>query len=690
MSLILGPGADSTPTATTTGAGADAARPDVLPALAMVPVLSAGTFTFQPGYGTTARYQGINFANALTHSDLALKLDSAPGGTEAEFAVTYPTITPTTEGYVATATVAHTGVNVAVRTELRRLEQGVWKKTVTLTADAATTAMIRQAHSAPDATVPQSFTTFLGRNAPGTGPTSWSPIPVAAHLWDRNGSVNTVATVLIAGDGVRNEWFRVGPTGTSHQLLLSAGNAGSGRHIFGVTYGQGNTGTKKIAMAAGVPKTFTWTYAALPYNAINLSEFWRGAHRAHALTEGVGGDLFTKVCQSTALGCLSQGTTSDSGAWLIPASSYGGTTYMRDGFWTVVGLDRPEVSAALLARFANAITAENRVPTLFRVSTGGVVTTPFIATDESNMLFLIWAWWHAQRYGTVVPTAAQLDSALLGITANLDANNRYIESNVASAGIGWFDSLTQAAVTTPSSAYNQGLTYVAMRCAQLLGRTVNTTTLAAVKIRYQEFHDGTQMRFVYDRTNLTYPLDVLAMPDLAPEFWANYVLGEKVLTGAQVAAQLDALFATNVIDLNGGRVFRHITYTDGSYLPSSLWKTYIPSDLTDTGGGSGSTQPPGGIYQNGGSWLLFDFIACAVGRFHGYTTNDLDAMWDDRVRAEFGRFTTLHEYLATQEADPKFANTLGTCPVNSTAYGWNALIGPVEAHFGLKRRPLTP
>ena len=616
-------------------------------------------------------------------TDFALAVDSNPTGTETDFqSIVYTAVTPVPRGWSATATLAGSGVNVAVQTLVEKLGKGIWRKTITLTATALTTVKLAQAHVAPAGYAPLT----VGFESTGEAPNSTTALPVVGVANNLSGLTgdNTNTLGMIADDGLTSGWGKYPSPG----YLISTTVASNGTDI-GLQFGYGFSAAKAMVLTANVPKRIGFTYFMGNLTAGNLNSWRDMVHYASALSQSQpAGDRLSYVLAATAKGRLSLASAADtSGAWMDPAGTYGTTCYVRDGFWTQLGLHDATVSRQMLTRFAANINGSNRAPLCAQVSaTTGAITYPYYFSDDSNALLLIWALWHLNAFGETVLTTTQRDALVTGITSNLNGSGYWQAQNYGggtNAGpVGWMDSLgigSNSLPTTHDSALMQGLTYVALRAGQLLGSTVASgTTITAAKTAYQSFYaangGASWVQTLFDLSTTTSPNAWVDVFSITPDFWAQYILGETLLTNLQVSNHLDQLFASNVVAMPAGRAFKCIaTQSTGAYLASAWFKTFVP-------GGAGA--PAGGVYQNGGSWLLHDFLALAVGRLHGYTNNDVHAMWRDRVLAEFSVDIASHEEINTSSAGT-FA--LGTCTPGSWGYGWNAAILALETFSGLKR-----
>jgi hypothetical protein len=636
----------------------------------MAPVAVAGGFVFQPQVGDLSWVQDGEAHGAAPTSDFSLMI----GSTWFENIV-YSSITPNgNDGWTATATVG-SGTTVTVSVSLTKLATGVWRKRIVLIASANTTVQLFQGYSAPSGPIWR----HLGYDTPVLNTpitiTGFPMVGVAAPSTAAGSTArsNVQAFCLMPDTGVGGSW---GYAPATNGFIYG----GSGK--LGLYAGLGIAGVSALSLTAGVPTTVGFTHFTAPiydaffsstWTSVSIEALRRRCHAVAALVHGsTASDPFTQMLTATARARVGKASAADaSGAFLIPAQNYP-NCYVRDSFWTQMGLMDANISKQLLSRFAANLNGSNLAPirAALNQTTGAITYDQYWWTDATCLL-LMWAYWHLTTFGEAVLTGTQISNLIGAIEANLDASFYPVGDN--SPGSGWFDSISSGLPTQRTSAQMTGLCYVALRCATYLGGTVTSTVLNGVKSAYQSFYVGGWVRTFFDRSGYTDPLAFVDVFSIQPEFWSQYLIGESLLTDAQVASHLNTVFSTNVKTMPAGRAFACIVNQDGSYLPASDFNAVYPGQ---------SVSPPGGVYQNGGSWLLHDFLCLATGRLHNYVNQDLDAMWRDRIAAETSVDWTLHEHIATSSAG---AYPLGSCFNLAFAYGWNAAIAALENFAGLKR-----
>ncbi|MGH2410629.1 MAG: hypothetical protein ACRDGS_09705, partial [Chloroflexota bacterium] len=75
-----------------------------------------------------------------------------------------------------------------------------------------------------------------------------------------------------------------------------------------------------------------------------------------------------------------------------PSRAYAGV-WLRDSFWTFLGLGNGNLARRALGHFAGRQLADGQVPTQFTI----FLRDPLYRTYESTLLFLIWADWQAAQ-----------------------------------------------------------------------------------------------------------------------------------------------------------------------------------------------------------------------------------------------------------------------------------------------------
>jgi hypothetical protein len=316
-----------------------------------------------------------------------------------------------------------------------------------------------------------------------------------------------------------------------------------------------------------------------------------------------------------------------------PSRAYSGV-WLRDSFWTLVGLGDTHVSYRALQRFARFQRPGGQVPTQFRTW----IVDPLYYDDESTMLFLIWSDWQKLSHGPV-PSAAALSKALHFVRGHV-RNGAYV-SKPGTYG-SWFDSFRLQRADT--LAYNQGIYATSLLAARDLGLHVGGPEEEAASRAYGalEAAKGHYLR-------MGARLDYHDISGLTGDFLATWLYHRPLLTDEVVRATLQT-------QPRFGSGFRVVTDAGGEYLPP---RSFI-----------GNVQT--GEYQNGGSWLLFDYLALATGYLHGVQSAGVGMR--NRLAEEFARKATFHEFLATNPRSTIFRSE----PPIRDGFSWDTFVIAID------------
>lgn len=317
-----------------------------------------------------------------------------------------------------------------------------------------------------------------------------------------------------------------------------------------------------------------------------------------------------------------------------PSRAYSGV-WLRDSFWTLTSLGDAALGSRALANFASRQNHIGQIPTQFAVFLRGPVYKP----DESTLLFLIWSAWEAQHHGR--PPARTVLMRALGYVRDRAPDGLYLSQ--AGDYTSWYDSFRLR--RRGALAYNQGLYAVAMQSARSLHLGVGGAEVARAVAGYRSLVDR---RHGYLRmgTDLNYH----DISGLSGEFLSLWLFHRPLLSDAAVRATL-----LTQPTFRGG--FAVVVDGRGRYLPRHSFSVH----LTD------------GAYQNGGSWLLFDYMALATGWLHHLP--GIAERMRSRLVAEFEAGLTFREYLDTNPRSSYY----GTEPAWRDGFAWNTFIFRVDA-----------
>lgn len=321
-------------------------------------------------------------------------------------------------------------------------------------------------------------------------------------------------------------------------------------------------------------------------------------------------------------------------AVIHPSRAYAGV-WLRDSFWTFLGLGDGNLARRALNHFAGRQLADGQVPTQFTI----FLRDPLYRADESTLLFLIWADWQAAQ-GYPFQDTHRLKLALSYVRSQ--AREGYYLSQPGSYA-SWFDGFRVPRTDTLS--YNQGLYAAALLAARQLRLGVRSHEIAVASGAYRSLAGGPGAYLRFSRR-----LDYHDISGLVGDFLAYWLFRQPILSDAAVARTLYSQPA-----FQSG--FKVVTDERGQPLPARAFVTRFFA----------------GDYQNGGSWLLYDYIALADGCQHGMP--QMCARMAERLRLEFRQGAIFHEYLNTDPNSPLFQRE----PAYRDIFSWDTFVLRVDA-----------
>lgn len=358
--------------------------------------------------------------------------------------------------------------------------------------------------------------------------------------------------------------------------------------------------------------------------------------------------------------------TSNGGFALAPSQHYGTSTYARDSFWTTYGLQgtpfQAETETKIFGQFTNAIPTSGSNAGHVPVTSGG----PFFF-DESGLYYLIRMYRDSALWGLPVKDAATAQLVLDYIQTNQVSNGQFLTAGpINNAGFAitpdtWLDGYLFPVGAV--SAYNQGLYVVALEACQKLGLTVADDQIAAALAIYRGLYDP-NLGYIRWLSTKTYKgPDVLVGDALSLFLWNRPLLSDEVVRNT-LAAQVRTPYGVEVL-----------TKQDGSSVPADEFLTLTNNPTT---GAVEGIPEPGGWYQNGGSWLLWEFLAEYSAARHG-EWSALKGI-QESLAAEVAMTPLSKEFKVTQNnpaiatVDPAWPYPLGSCGLDRQGFGWNSAL----------------
>ena len=371
-------------------------------------------------------------------------------------------------------------------------------------------------------------------------------------------------------------------------------------------------------------------------------------------------DRFAAIAFATAY--WSRIAAADGTRSVTPAPHYAPGTWMRDSFWTILGLTgtryEAPTEATILASYARATPRSDplagRVPLLIAAPS----TVGF--DDESGLYFLI----RMERAERVLGIPA--DRPLAALVMRYILQRQVDGARFVTAGAepfnghpfspnGWLDGYRYAKGDVITA--NQGLFVLALKAAARLGAPIPAGLTDRARDEYRRAYDPAlgYMRWLAST-------DYRSPDVLLPEALSLYLWNEPLLDDRTVRATLAAQRWSD----HGMRV---LTTRDGDWVPATEF-------LNTTN--AGHAEEPAGWYQNGGSWLLWEYLAAYAARRHGDPA--ACAAMRRSLAAEVAVEPVSKEFKLTrvdamlEAVDPGGNRTLGSTDAARQGYGWNAAI----------------
>lgn len=288
--------------------------------------------------------------------------------------------------------------------------------------------------------------------------------------------------------------------------------------------------------------------------------------------------------------------------------------YFRDVFWSVNGVEDAGVNEAVLEMVESTIDARGWVDNII---------TPYFGSrekvdNEINYLYIIWSYLNHKRFGSRPKTERISKVAALVM-------NRYDPERTGVVKINNPQSLMDVMWQKEPSCFavSQGYYCLAMKTALALGAEgVDAAYVEKARKGYQDYYREDSRGRKYLQTFIDNrlgsdgkDLDIISCLDLEPEFLSLYLFGESLL-GREIA-----LATLQAIPVFSGCLMPIIACADGSFFTSGQNPF------------SGGLFWEAGRYANGGSYLRPQYLALAVGKYHGWKS--ADALMEQRLRAEF-------------------------------------------------------
>lgn len=340
----------------------------------------------------------------------------------------------------------------------------------------------------------------------------------------------------------------------------------------------------------------------------------------------------------------------------VPSLGYSPDMYFRDSFWIVVaGYDR-ELNEGIYEKWAITQNDDGCIRTILTPYVGDQEHSP----NESTMLFIIWSYVNKKRFSSNIKTeVVQRAVDYCRTTFDPDRTGSLRAPTPAWMDVIWPEGKFQFAVM-------QGIYANALRCAWALGCDVTEDEVRAAAAAYQSLYDP-ELGYVAfaDRAYEFY--DAISPSSLMGEFLSLWLWDEPILSDEAVIGTLERL-----PEYDG--CVPCICAADGSFFDLKT-SPFTPENRWDEG-----------VYINGGSWMLYEYLAYVAGLRHGW--KKAEVRMKKRVEAEFTFYPGepfSHEHLAL-----RFGEDGRRIPCYHRVFGWNAFMLIANEVAGLRKREQDP
>ena len=376
-----------------------------------------------------------------------------------------------------------------------------------------------------------------------------------------------------------------------------------------------------------------------------------------ALAEGLGcgGTEFEKIMYADRQMLMWIAEPGDFSPHCVPSLGYSPDMYFRDSFWTVVaGYDR-DLNEKIFQKWIVSQDEAGCVRTIWTPYVGDQENSP----NESTMLFIVWAFLNKQRFGTEIELdAVEKALAYCRRTFDPDQDGRVLAPTPAQMDMIWPKGGAQFSVM-------QGIYAVALRCAKELGCAVTDKEIKMANEGYRDMYNPELGYVTFANLDYSYG-DAMSPSNLMGEFLSLWLWNEPILSDEAVINTLDKLPVTDgcapcLISASGEYFGEACPFT-----PENRWE--------------------GGVYLNGGSWLLHEYLAYVAGLRHGWS--DARDRMEQRIFAELNHYAEepfSHEHLALRRGEDG-----QPVPCYHRVFGWNTFLMIANEVAGLRETSADP
>jgi len=326
--------------------------------------------------------------------------------------------------------------------------------------------------------------------------------------------------------------------------------------------------------------------------------------------------------------------------------------YFRDVFWSVNAVEDRELNQTIFSMIKNTIDDQNWVDNIITPYFGSIEKVD----NELNYLYVIWSYLNQKRYGTA-PDTGQITRVMELVM------NRYDPERTGMIKVNNPQSLMDVMWQEEPSlfAVSQGYYALTVKTALALGIDMADSgylqkTIQGYQSYYIEDHAGKGYLQSFAGNALGdngEDLKIVSCLDFEPEFLSLYLFDESLLGSRIVRGALES------IPVFSGCLMPIIACADGTFFTKER-NPFSSGHFWE-----------GGRYANGGSYLRPQYIALAVGKYHGW--RPADELMEKRLKVEF---ETLEDWPVSIE----YLDALGNPEKSSDhkVFAWNVFVNRIN------------
>jgi hypothetical protein len=346
----------------------------------------------------------------------------------------------------------------------------------------------------------------------------------------------------------------------------------------------------------------------------------------------------------------------------VPSLSYSPDSYMRDAMWIILACHDKNLSEKVLKSWGATQDERGCIDTIITPYMGSLENVD----NDSTFYYLLWSYANYKRYGLTFDNE-RIKKALAYCRSTWDPERTGVirSRTPAATDTMWLD-------TKIVWSDNQGVYYNVLRACKVMGLDVTQQEIDNAKKAYNDLYkpeygyvvlgDGPGRR------------EIISPGNLIGEFVSWWLWNEPLLTDEAVINTLDKLPPTEYGVLPGW-----------AYYDKEKNYVYFSESNHPFSGGKCNWQP--GVYTNGGSWLLYDYMAYAVGLKHGWAA--AKERMQQRLDAQFKRYT---DWPVNFEWTPTTKESSDAFPPEklTKVFGWDTFILIVNEVVGLRNPEQDP